>query len=221
MGLFFVVCFALWQFGVFNMTAEMKWITSRTPFAFDSMLEAWTDPNPNGGKGFTLRCRFCRFLLSLYKEYCRKHLQYCCSCKGLENIRQDSDAWSAGVGRLTCLWLLFFQLLGLFSCGETKKSLSAGATSQTQARNAVTFATCQWWANPVREVHAIVSLLYHAHGAIPILNLLSSPFTKTVITLGFSCWLSERPLPTESDVSLLMSCHTSPSVLHTQREIKK
>lgn len=73
----------------------------------------------------------------------------------------------------------------------------------------------------VREVRTMVSLLYHAHGAIPILNLLSSPFTETVITLGFSCWLSERPLPTESDGSLLMSCHTSHSVLCTHTKTKK
>lgn len=43
----------------------------------------------------------------------------------------------------------------------------------------------------------MVPLPYHTRRAIPILNLLSSPFTKTVITLGFSCWLSENPLSTE------------------------
>lgn len=43
-----------------------------------------------------------------------------------------------GVDWLTCLWLLFFQLFGLFSCGKTEESLSVGATVQRQAHNVVT-----------------------------------------------------------------------------------
>lgn len=48
----------------------------------------------------------------------------------------------------------------------------------------------------VRELmtRTVVPMPYHTCRAIPTLNLLSSPFIKTVITLGFSCWLSQNPL---------------------------
>lgn len=118
-----------------------------------------------------------------------------------------------GVDWLTCLWLLFFQLLGLFSCGKTEESLSVAATVQRQAHNVVTSSHAygelilhsskdklQWessWRKLTRKPHTMAPLPYHTRRAIPILNLLSSPFTKTVITLGFSCWLSENPLSIE------------------------
>lgn len=60
-----------------------------------------------------------------------------------------------------------------------------------------------------RKLCTMVPLPYHTCRAIPTLNLLSSPFTKTVITLGFSCWLSENPLSTElGGGNSVMRCHT-------------
>lgn len=41
--------------------------------------------------------------------------------------------------------------------------------------------------------HTMAPSPYHTRRAVPTLNLLSSPFTKTVITLGFGCWLFENP----------------------------
>lgn len=42
------------------------------------------------------------------------------------------------------------------------------------------------------ELHTMAPSPYRTRGAEPNLNLLSGPSTKTVITLGFSRWLSEK-----------------------------
>lgn len=49
----------------------------------------------------------------------------------------EAEDWP-GADWLTCLWLLFFQLLGFFGCGKTEEPLSVRATVQRRAHNVVT-----------------------------------------------------------------------------------
>lgn len=62
---------------------------------------------------------------------------------------------------------------------------------------------------------------YRARGAEPTLNLLSGPFTKTVITLGFSRWLTQKAqLSTDSSVTRRHTLHTCTHA-HTQAKNRR
>lgn len=139
------------------------------------------------------------------------------------NAHMKAETWPGG-DWLTCIWLLFFQYLGLFSCGKTEESLSVGATVQRQMHNVVTSSQAYgeliphsskdklWWESYMTmKLYTIVPPPHHTDShrePDPPLNLLSSPFTKTVITLGFSCRLSENPLSTELGGQPCDGCHT-------------
>lgn len=67
-------------------------------------------------------------------------------------------------------------------------SQSTKAAAQRQLQWVSTRLGSRQWSP-----HTMAPLPYHTRRAVPTLNLLSSPFTKTVITLGSSCWLFENP----------------------------
>lgn len=109
---------------------------------------------------------------------------------------------------------------------KDREAIKSGIYNTKPRTQCCHFITSPWWADPSQlkgqavmwepiwrwssaQWHPQHVMHTHIHTeSYPSLNLISSTFTKTVITLGFSCWLSENPLSTELGRQSSDGCHT-------------